>query len=331
MRAALLVIGASRSGSSALAGAMGLLGGGLPKTLLGAGPGNERGHFEPRRLVEINDEILAAHGATYWDPVALPAAWFRSVEAAAFVRRIAGVIAEEYGDSELPIIKDPRLCRVAPLYLDALRELGYAGKAVIPLRHPGEAARSLSRRDGTPPDTAELLQIRELAGAEAFTRGLERAWAPFDQLFEDWRAALGGVASRLGFAWPVPMELAAPAMEAFLAHGPRRSVAPASAPAGPLAQRLWQAARAAAAGDEPAARAYFDQVHAVVSEMDRLSAGWHATMMDLAATGAQTREKARRRLARRQRRMRRLTLPVTTLDAWFKALKQPLPSFRQEH
>ncbi len=272
MRPALLVMGVSRSGSSALAGVLGLLGAALPEHLLGAGPGNERGHFEPLLLMELNEAILRVHGGNYWDPIAIPPAWFDSAEATVFANRIATTIAAEYGPRALPVIKEPRLCRLAPLYIRALAQLGMTAHAILPLRHPGEAAGSLTRRDGTDPATAELLYVRDLLGAETFSRGMKRVWSSYDGLLTDWRATAAHVASTLDIAFPTPAAQAATAIEAFLAPEMRRfDGARAQDTAGPLARRVWQAAQPGLIGDETALRAGFDAVQEIAAELDRLT------------------------------------------------------------
>ena len=53
---------ASKSGTSALTRVMSLLGVDLPKHLVEAAAGNETGHWEPQRLVELNDQMLAEAG-----------------------------------------------------------------------------------------------------------------------------------------------------------------------------------------------------------------------------------------------------------------------------
>lgn len=288
MKPALLVIGPSRSGSSALTAVLSLRGAALPATLMPAGHGNPQGHFEPQRLMELNEDILAAHGISYWDPIAIPPAWFASAEAAGFTRRIAETIAAEYENRALPIIKDPRLCRVAPLHIAALRDLGYDPRAIIPLRHPAEAAASLSARDSTPPETAELLQIRELLGAERHTRLLPRAWSRYDALLTDWRAATAAIADTLGLVWPIEAEDAALAIDAFLAPSLRHHTGESNT--GPLAQRLHTAATI---GDA-AARITFDTLRAPIEETDRLLAPWlTALRARLAALEAETTERDR--------------------------------------
>jgi hypothetical protein len=275
MPVALLVIGPSRSGSSALTAVMGLLGATLPRTLIPPGKGNERGHFESQRLMELNSDILALHGGTYWDPIPLPPAWFASAEAAGWARRIAGLITEEFGDAALPVIKDPRLCRLAPLYFAALAELGRTPLAVLPLRHPGAGAASLSGRDGTLAETAELLQVRELLGAERHTRALPRALVRYDALLADWRGTMATVAAGLGLAWPVAFDDAAAVVADFLEPAMRHHD---GAPAGSLALRLYEAALAGAGGDEAAMRTAFDTAGSVLDELDRLNRPWQVLL-----------------------------------------------------
>ncbi|MDE2198805.1 MAG: hypothetical protein KGJ41_07270 [Rhodospirillales bacterium] len=261
----------SRSGSSALTRVISLHGATLPETLLEASNGNPRGHFEPQRLMELNNEILQAHGATYWDPLAIPPGWFDGAEAGAFAERIARIIVEEFGDARLFVLKDPRLSRLAPLYLAALRQLDIAPVAVIPLRHPAEAVASLVKRDGTDPHTAELLWLRDMLGCEYFTRGLARVWSPYEDLLTDWQRAIAQIGAGLALDWPRPSVAAAGEVDAFLSPALRgfdARRAPPPVEPGPLAQRLWQAAQA---GEGPGLRAEFDAIGAIVAELDRLS------------------------------------------------------------
>ena len=278
MRHALLIIGPSRSGSSALTAVLSMRGAALPATLMPPGPGNLQGHFEPQRLVDLNDEVLAAQGISYFDPLTISPAWFASSEAAAFTRRIAETISAEYADTTLPIIKDPRLCRLAPLTIAALSSLGYRPRAIIPLRHPAAAAASLSARDNIPAQTAELLQIRELLGAEFHTRAIPRAWSRYDSLLADWRGTTEAIAETLGLTWPIPSEAAAPAIDAFLAPSLRHQTGDSSS--SPLADALY----AAAIGGDAAARATFGTHGAVIEETDRLLHPWLSALRSRLAT-----------------------------------------------
>ena len=71
------VIGMHRSGTSATAEALGRLGLALPSSeeLVPATRTNERGHFESKTLVRLNERLLTAVGGTWSAPPALPPQW----------------------------------------------------------------------------------------------------------------------------------------------------------------------------------------------------------------------------------------------------------------
>src|SRR5262245_1129987 len=65
-RVCILVVGMHRSGTSAITRMLNLLGATLPKNILGGGPGNETGHWEPRRLIHLHDQLLSEAGS-HWN------------------------------------------------------------------------------------------------------------------------------------------------------------------------------------------------------------------------------------------------------------------------
>jgi hypothetical protein len=173
-RKALLVLGMSRSGTSVLTHVLHVLGATLPNDMLGAGPGNPLGHFESRALIELNDEILKSLDRRWDDPRPIPPRWFRSPDSYRFMRRIADQIRQDYGDAPILVIKDPRLCRLAPLYFDALDVMDIEPLVVLQMRPVAEVARSLADRDGMQQGLAEFLWLRSVLEAEAHSRNCRR-------------------------------------------------------------------------------------------------------------------------------------------------------------
>jgi hypothetical protein len=53
----------------------------------------------------------------------IPSSWFRSRAAYTFHERLREIILSEYGARPLIVIKEPRICPLAPLYLDVLDAL----------------------------------------------------------------------------------------------------------------------------------------------------------------------------------------------------------------
>lgn len=122
-RVAIVVAGMHRSGTSLTAHLLSRLGAQLPQDQVPPAPSNPLGHWEPRRLVELNGHVLAAFGRDPGDPRPMPAGWTESAAAASFAKRIAQRIARDYDGASLLLIKDPRVCRLLPLYATALDRL----------------------------------------------------------------------------------------------------------------------------------------------------------------------------------------------------------------
>jgi len=191
-----------RSGSSAVAGCLAQLGLAMPINLLGADVNNPMGHFEPIRIVDLNDRLLF-DASTRWDD-------WRQVDLsrleperlASYKDELRALILEEYREAPIFVLKDPRLCRLAGLYLDVLQSLGVAAKVVLPVRDPAAVAGSLERRDGMARGFAELLWLRHVLDAERLSRGLPRAIFTYEDLLGDPARVLSRAGEALNLRWP---------------------------------------------------------------------------------------------------------------------------------
>jgi len=216
MRRAILIAGMHRSGTSAVAGLIGTLGAGLPKHLLGADSNNEKGHWESELLLGLNERILHAAGSRWDDWRCFDPAALGEDARTDFVAELATTIAGEYGDAELIVIKDPRLSRLAPLYVQALANLGIAPAFLLPFRNPIDVIASHARRDAMTAGFAEFIWLSHVLDAERATRQHVRSAISYEQLLADWRAAAGKVARDLGLEWPRSPDAAAREIEALL-------------------------------------------------------------------------------------------------------------------
>ena len=271
-RKAILVVGMSRSGTSLISHILHTLGATLPDELIGPDRGNPSGHWEPRALVDINNRILSHLGLAWDDPRPLPESWFRSGEAHAFTLQIMARIEQDYGESRLALIKDPRLCRLLPLYSEALDMLDIEATVVLQVRPVAEIARSLAERDGMCPVLAALLWLRSVTEAEWHSRHHRRIWLGFAQVTTDWRDSVRRVAQHFDVTWPVHPADAARRVAALLRPRSRDAEwieSNTELPALPF-MRAWDAIAAGIAGDEVAAQAGFDVVRASLHAADQL-------------------------------------------------------------
>jgi hypothetical protein len=270
-RKALLVLGMSRSGTSLTAHVLHALGASLPHDLMGAAHGNPLGHFEPKALVALNDRILDSLGRRWDDPRPIPTRWFRSRPAYRFLRQITGQIRQSYGDAPLLVIKDPRLCRLLPLYLDALDVLDIEPLVILQVRPVAEVVQSLADRDGMKPELAEFLWLRSVIEAEQQSRNCRRVWVGMAGMMADWADTVRRISDGLALEWPMERDAAiaeiGPLLKPRLCHGVGPVAAEEAMPR--FSAATWAAVEHGLAGDEPAARAAFEAVRATLHDLDR--------------------------------------------------------------
>jgi hypothetical protein len=196
-RKCMLVLGMHRSGTSALARIVNLLGASLPKNVAGASGSNERGHWEPLRLVELHDELLAELNSRWDDWRSVDLTMLSAERFSHYQAEIVRIITEEFPSLELFVVKDPRICRLMPLWRNALAELRTEVRCVIPFRHPTEVARSLGLRTGLPHIWGYLLWLRHILEAERQTRDLRRSFVNYQDIIEHADSVASRVASEL--------------------------------------------------------------------------------------------------------------------------------------
>jgi len=190
---AIFVVGPHRSGTSALTRVLNLAGCyvGEPADLLPPTPDNPTGYWESRRLVELDDLLLAIFG-TDWrngrriDVESLPAELYENLRS-----RALGWM-ETMDRHGVWVCKDPRLCLTAGFWLKARPDAA----CVVGVRHPAAAVASLMRRTGDRVESGEealLIWRRHLAGALAATAGRERIVVDYDTLLERTASELGRI------------------------------------------------------------------------------------------------------------------------------------------
>ena len=197
-----IVLGMHRSGTSAVAGTLMKLGGGPPKHLMAANPGNARGFFESVAFMHFHDELLASAGSRWHDWRLFNPGWYSSPVAAEYRRRAKELFEAEFSGAALPVIKDPRICRFAPFWLGVLREMQKTPRIVIPIRSPLEVAQSLEKQQGVPLNAGLLLWLRHNLDAEVQSRAEARSIFTFDEFQSDWRGVCDKISTDTNLFWP---------------------------------------------------------------------------------------------------------------------------------
>lgn len=220
-KTALLVLGMHRSGTSAVTRVFNLLGADLPSNLLSANPTNESGHWESLDLLDLHTGLLASAGSRWDDWRQFNPDWVKSGVAEDYKNKLIGVLQRDFSHSSLFVVKDPRICRFVPLWLELLDRFGAEPRIVIPIRNPLEVAASLKRRDLFPPAKSYLLWLRHVLDAEKATRGLPRAIVTFDSLLDNWRGVVDAVTKKTATRWPRRSDRSDLEIEQYLAEALR--------------------------------------------------------------------------------------------------------------
>lgn len=197
----LLVLGMHRSGTSATARALNCVGADVPSVLLEANEFNEQGYWEPKALVELNDELLAACDSRWDDWRAFDWDRLSPYQNRLFADRAREQLRGFLAGRERLVLKDPRICRLLPFWRPVLLDLDVRVKLVLVFRHPDEVARSLAHRDGMSRSEAHLLWLRHNLDAERDSRGLVRAVVDFSAMVKSPTDMLCRMAEVLSEDW----------------------------------------------------------------------------------------------------------------------------------
>jgi hypothetical protein len=242
---AILVLGSHRSGTSATTGVLYRLGVELGSNLMPAMKDNPKGFYEHFGIAPIHNELIAMLDSDWSDPCSLPQDWDRDPRIAPFRERIIQVVREEFSNKPLWGLKDPRVCRLLPLWHQILAEVEVTGKALLVIRPPTEVALSLLKRDGMSIEQGLMLWSSHVLDAEFHSRRMTRSVIFYQELLQDWISEMRRVRDELD------VELAAfsPAiadevsnfLDGDLRHYRDSAVPTLYAPQSALADRIYDA------------------------------------------------------------------------------------------
>jgi hypothetical protein len=164
------ILGMHRSGTSATARALNLLGLPLSRTpdLVTTRAGNLRGYWEPQSLIAYNEKVLNESGSAWWCPPSRAELLrnFETITPPALAQARQAFQSVHF--SEQWAWKDPRLCLLLPFWKKAL---DIPVIAFLVLRHPAEVAGSLRARNKLSPVWGLSLWERYIRQAMLDLRG----------------------------------------------------------------------------------------------------------------------------------------------------------------
>jgi hypothetical protein len=139
----ILCLGMHRSGTSLIANSLECLGAELGPRAHWAGPDNPKSFGEDIDILSANESLLRFAQSAWDNPdpviynVRLPSPFIK-------------FISDRLGQFPIWGLKEPRMCRLLPVWRPVFEEVGCEVSVVHAVRHPMEVARSLYKRNGIP-------------------------------------------------------------------------------------------------------------------------------------------------------------------------------------
>ena len=192
-----------RSGTSAVSGVLHILGVDLGPKLMQAAPDNPKGFWEHDEIVAVHERLLGALNLSWNDLDPFPHNWWKNKAVRPFRDELQAIIQRDFAESMLWGLKDPRMCRLMPLWLEIFKEVNWDPYFVHVVRNPIEVAESLRKRDGFSRRKSILLWMLHELEAEQWTRDYPRVFISFKQLLSNWPGTLEKISEGLGIKFPV--------------------------------------------------------------------------------------------------------------------------------
>ena len=279
---AIVVVGMHRSGTSLITGALAKSGLYLGGPLLGESHSNPGGHWEHKGLIALHDRLLGQLGSTWDDVRPLPDGWATSRVAQLAIPKFLRLLEDSFRAHRTWGFKDPRVCRLLPLWHQVFQALNVDPSYVMVLRDPDEVAASLRQRENFSLAKGHLLWLQSVLTAEYETRNCRRVWVSFERFRQKPEQSLK-------------------VLETFLElPGPKKGVpelkirTPASAklklehPASQLSQAVYLLSCACLDGEDPGAlsdldekREFFESAATLFTYPEALPYGWSERIHDL--------------------------------------------------
>ena len=199
----ILVLGMHRSGTSAIGGVLDTLGVNMGEELLPPAEDNPKGFFENKSIKNFNDEKLFLELNSSWDDLSLlPNGWEDNPKLTKLYKEAKGIIEEEYSDSTIFGIKDPRMSILFPFWKKIFNELNIDIKIIISYRNPFEIATSLMNRNNFTQENALALWAKYNICALVYSDQYERCFISYDELIVDVKCNIEKIKNVFNITFP---------------------------------------------------------------------------------------------------------------------------------
>ena len=218
----IMVLGMHRSGTSAIARALEVVGVDLGNDLLPPMANvNEKGFWEDRDFNRLNVDIHAALGKEWYDRLRISASDLELLHRKGYFLRAVDILRKKLEGVSAFGIKDPRATRLLPFWKAVAAHCGYELSFVVAARNPLNVARSLGERDKFDVERGYLLWLDYVLQGLTDSQGSRRLVVDYDRLLDSPGTEIARMADKLGLELdPARLDLY---MREFLEQGLRHN------------------------------------------------------------------------------------------------------------
>jgi GT2 family glycosyltransferase len=201
---AICILGMHRSGTSAFARAINLLGAyiGPGDQLMPPKEDNPDGFWEHMAIYSFHERVLNFLSRS-WDSISpMPEEWWKKPGIKPYRDELIALVKREFGERPFWLWKDPRTSLLLPLWNSVLQQLEIEVCYLHCLRNPLDVAASLKQRNGFSKSKSFMLWLLYTISAYYWTQGTKQIIIHYDHLLEDWEASLRKVSGEFGLHWP---------------------------------------------------------------------------------------------------------------------------------
>ncbi|HEY0181632.1 MAG TPA: hypothetical protein VGC09_02390 [Rhodopila sp.] len=243
-----IVLGMHRSGTSLCAHILSMLGLDMADGIYRKVDA-PKGHWERQEIVNAHDRILQLLDRDYYSPLhahAFAPGWWAEPAVRAIRNELTAWLRHRIGESPRFGFKDPRTCRMMPMWREIFADLGLEPRYVVCVRDPRQVGRSIANRDQFAYDDSEYRWMVYTAHAVAAIGTAPVCIVPYEAWFDD----PGPILAQLAALTDAPTLPADPELKAAVADvvdGGLRHDAPIGAMRlSPLTRDFYQLLQASA-------------------------------------------------------------------------------------
>ncbi len=212
-----VVLGMHRSGTSAITRGLQVLGVDLGARLLAAEAGiNDKGFWEDGDITAFNVDLLAAMGHDWHTLTPITPIELENPAIEPFRLRAVQLLRSKLTAANTLGLKDPRMPRVMPFWVDVFKHLQLDVSYVIACRNPMSVVHSLATRNGFALEKSYLLWLEHTLFAMKYTAQARRVFVDYDLMLSEPQRQLERIAAALDLPFCAESEAFAEYRNEFL-------------------------------------------------------------------------------------------------------------------